>query len=111
MRENIYMSNYQCLEDRVLIRPIKKTEPEKTTSGIITDMAKKEVLEGEVINVGGGRYAGDSGVFIPTILHSGDIVLYGANQGLHISIENGNGKEDVVVMREGDILLLIKKSE
>ena len=103
--------NYSPLEDRVLIREIKKTEPEKTASGIIIDMAKKEVLEGEVINVGQGRYASETGTFIPTCLNKGDLVLYGKNNGMPITIENGNGKEDVVLMRESEVLLLVKKSE
>lgn len=99
------------LEDRLLVRPIKKTESEKTAAGIITDMKKKEVLEGEVVAIGDGYTARDTGLFIPTLLHKGDIILYGKTAGVPIEIENGNGKEEVLLMRENEVLLLIKKSE
>lgn len=106
MPEIIYM-NYEPLEDRCLIRQIKKTEPETTASGIITDMMKKEVLEGEIVAIGQGYTTRDTGVFIPTILHKGDIVLYGKLAGTPLDIENGNGKEECVLMREGDVLCRI----
>jgi co-chaperonin GroES (HSP10) len=99
---------YEPLEDRVLIREVKKTEPEKTAGGIITDMVKKEVKEGEVVAVGQGYTARDTGTFIPTILHKGDIVLYGINAGMPIEIQNGNGKEECRLMRESDVLCLLK---
>lgn len=105
-------TDYQPLEDRVLIKPIKKTESEITASGIITDMKKKEVTEGEVVAVGGGRYAGETGVFMPTVLAKGDIVLYGINQGMKIDIPNAEGIiEEHIVIREGDVLFLISRKE
>lgn len=102
---------YQPLEDRVVIRPIKEKEQEKTESGIILDMVKKEVREGEVISIGSGRYANETGVFMPTVLHKGDMVVFGSSTGLPITIDAGEGKEEALIMREGDILILIKKSE
>ena len=105
-------TSYQPLEDRVLIKPIKKTEPETTASGILIDMKKKEVAEGEVIAVGSGRYAGETGQFMPTVLAKGDIVLYGINQGMKIDIPNEkNIAEEHIVLREGDVLFLIARSE
>lgn len=103
--------NYQPLEDRVLIRPIKKTEEEKTESGIILVQKNKDVSEGEVVAVGEGRYAPESGTFMPNKLTKGDVVLYGTNSGMEIEVSNGNGKEAVRVMREGDVLLVIKKKK
>lgn len=105
------MAEYYCLEDRVLIRPIKKTEPEKTKAGIIKVELEKEVAEGEVVQSGNGYTARETGVFIPNILHKGDIVLYGAHAGIEIEIENGSGKEAVRLMREGDCLCVIKKAK
>jgi len=106
------MEYYQCLEDRVLIKPIIKKEVEKTEGGIILDMLKKETAEGEVINVGVGKYAPETGVFIPTVLGKGDIVLYGIHAGMPLDIPNEEGKkEECKLMREGDVLCLIKKKE
>ncbi len=104
------MINYECLEDRCLVRPIKKTELETTDSGIvIPDTVKKDVREGIVIACGPGRYAGETGLQIPTILGKGDHVLYGASQGLPIEIMTESGKEEVLIMRESDCLLVIFK--
>lgn len=106
------MIKFDCLEDRCLIRPIKQTELEITAGGIIDpNMKEKPVAKGEVISIGQGFTARDTGVFVPTLLGRGDVVLYGHGAGLEIDIdkEDGSGKETVRLMREGDILLLITK--
>lgn len=101
---------YSCLEDRVLIKPVKQTEIQKTAAGIITDMVKKETAEGVVISVGRGYTARDTGVFVPTILAKGDLVLYGVNTGMPIDVPDENGdKQECKLLREGDILILISK--
>jgi co-chaperonin GroES (HSP10) len=107
-------TKYECLEDRLLIRPIKQTELAKTEGGIIDPNVKqKPVLKGTVVSVGLGYTARDTGVFVNTVLSKGDTVLYGASAGIEIEIEkeDGSGKESVWLMRESDVLLLIKKSE
>jgi len=102
---------YQPLEDRVLIKPIKNTEPEKTESGIITEMAKKETAEGMVVASGEGFVARDTGVLVGNVLKKGDVVLYGLNAGMPLDIpREGGGKDECRLMREGDVLALIKKS-
>lgn len=105
---------YSPLEDRILVKPIKKTDIEKTDAGIIIpDSAKREVGKGVVVAAGQGRYAPENGAFIPCMLSAGDIVLCGAQdgklRGLPIDIETENGKEEVIIMREGDVLMLISK--
>lgn len=102
--------SYVPLEDRILVKPIKKTELETTDGGIIIpDSAKKEVSEGLVVAAGPGYTARDTGVFVTTTLGKGDLVLYGANQGMEIDVEGDNGKETVRILREGDVILLISK--
>jgi len=106
------MTSYSPLEDRVLIKPIKKTEPETTEAGLIIDMQKKEVGEGVVYAVGNGRYASETGVFMENVLRKGDIVLYALNAGMTLDVPDEDGKKvEMKLMRESDILLLIKKSE
>lgn len=103
--------NYSPLEDRILVRPKTAAELEKTDGGIIIpDSAKKEVKEGTVVAAGVGLYARDSGVWMPTVLGKGDVVLFGAGQGLPITVETDNGKEEVLIMREGDVLMLLAKA-
>lgn len=103
--------DYTPLEDRVLINPIKKTESEKSEAGIILDHVKKEVGEGVVFAVGEGRFAIETGVPIPNFLRKGDIVLYGLNNGMELPIEDETGKKvEMKLMREADVLMLIKKS-
>lgn len=100
--------NYKPLEDRVLIRPIAKKELDKTDSGIIIpDSVKKQVNEGEVVSIGVGRFASENGQHIPTTLFPGDKVLYGSQQGVPIEVN----KETLLVMREGDVLLLISRDD
>src|SRR5205809_1719103 len=100
-------TKFECLEDRILIRPIKK-EAEVTEAGIIDpNVRQKPTSEGEVIEVGEGRYATDTGVFMNTRLTKGDFILYPSAQGTPITIETDNGKEDVLLMRESDIILRI----
>jgi len=101
---------YQPLEDRVLINPIKKTEEEKTESGLIS-IAKKEVGEGIVHAVGNGRFATETGVFMDNVLRKGDLVLYGINGGMPLDVEDDSGKKvEMRLFRESDILGIIKKS-
>lgn len=105
------MVKFNCLEDRCLIRPIKEKELKKTEGGIIDPNVKtKPVLKGEVISIGIGFTARDTGVPVPTVLHKGDIVLYGAGAGLPVEIETEAGKEEVLIMRETDCLIMISRS-
>lgn len=106
------MQKFQPLEDRILVKKKISTELETTEAGIIIpDIAKKEVFEGTVVSVGQGKYAQDTGVFMPTFLSKGDVVLFGASQGLPISVDGENGKEEVLILRESDVLLVISKKE
>lgn len=102
---------YEPLEDRVLILPYTKSEEEKLASGIIKPMTvERETMEGEVVAVGVGYTARDTGVFVQTVLAKGDKVLFGKDAGMVIEIPGEEGKlVEHKLMREGDVLLLISK--
>ncbi len=105
------MTEFQCLEDRVLVLPIKKTESETSEAGLILDMKVRDTMEGEVVAVGQGYTARDTGVFVPTVLHKKDIVLIGKNTGTPIDVPDETGKQiEHLLLRESDVLCLIKKS-
>lgn len=104
--------NYSPLEDRLLIRPIKSEEEEKTEGGLFVPVTvKKDVLRGEVYAAGNGVYARETGALIPCFLSKGDTVLFGAEAGMPIPIDTENGKEEMRLIREGDVLILISRKD
>jgi len=97
------MSKIRPLHDRVVI---KRMEEERTSAGgiVIPDTAANEKpTRGEVLAVGKGETLKDG-----TVRHLevkvGDKVLFGKYSGTEVKID---GKE-VVIMREEDILAIVK---
>jgi chaperonin GroES len=89
---------FRPLHDRVVVRRI---EEDTTSSGgiIIPDTAKEKPMQGEVLSVGpGGR--DHAGQIITPAVKAGDRVLFGKWSGTEIKIDG----EDVVIMKESDIL-------
>ncbi|MBC7186727.1 MAG: co-chaperone GroES [Candidatus Oleimicrobiaceae bacterium] len=93
--------NIKPLADRVVIKPI---EPEEKKQGgiIIPDTAKEKPQQGEVIAVGPGKVS-ESGQKIPMEVKKGDRVLYGKYSGTEVTVDG----EDLLIMRESDILAII----
>jgi chaperonin GroES len=90
------------LSDKLVLRPI--VQEEVLASGIvIPDTAKEKPQQGEVIAVGPGR-RDDDGKIVPMEIGVGDRVLYAKYTGQEIKIEN----EELIVLREGDILCKVK---
>jgi chaperonin GroES len=91
------------LSDKLVLRPI--VQEEVLASGIvIPDTAKEKPQQGEVIAVGPGRRDEKEGKVIPMEISVGDRVLYAKYTGQEIKIEN----EELIVLREGDILCKVK---
>src|SRR5690554_192539 len=89
------------LSDRVVVQP--KEAEETTESGlIIPDTAKEKPQQGTVLAVGPGRV--ENGSKIDMSVKEGDTVLYGKYAGTEITID----REDVLIMRESDILGVVK---
>jgi chaperonin GroES len=91
--------NLQPLEDRIVVRP---SEAEETTvSGlVIPDTAKEKPQQGEVLAVGPGRRAEQSGELIPMDVATGDVVLYSKYGGTEITVDG----EDLLVLSSRDVL-------
>ena len=91
--------NLQPLEDRIVVRP---AEPEEmTVSGlVIPDTAKEKPQQGEVLAVGPGRRAENSGELIAMELAPGDTVVYSKYGGTEITIDG----EDVLILSSRDVL-------
>ena len=92
------------LQDRVLIR---RVEPGSKSSGgiIIPDTARDKPTEGEVVAVGPGVREED-GTLHAVDVKPGDRVLFGKWSGSEIKLDG----EDLMIMKESDILGVIEKS-
>ncbi|MGR3626050.1 MAG: co-chaperone GroES [Limimaricola sp.] len=92
---------FKPLHDRVLVRRVEGEE--KTKGGlIIPDNTKEKPAEGEVIACGEGARK-DNGELIAMAVKEGDRVLFGKWSGTEVTV---NG-EDLLIMKEGDILGVI----
>jgi chaperonin GroES len=90
----------QPLADRVAIRPLEDTE--KMKGGLyIPDTAKEKPVQGEIIAIGPGRF--EKGDKVPMELKVGDRVLYGKYSGTEVKL----GDEDVLIIKESDVLAVI----
>ena len=91
--------NLSPLEDRIVVRA---GEAEETTvSGlVIPDTAKEKPQQGEVLAVGPGRRAEQSGEVIPIDLAVGDNVVYSKYGGTEITIDG----EDLLILSSRDVL-------
>lgn len=93
-------ASIQPLADRVVVKP---QDAEETTAGglIIPDSAKEKPQRGTVVAVGGGKV--ENGTKVDMTVKEGDTVLYGKYAGTEITI----GGDDVLIMRESDILGIV----
>jgi chaperonin GroES len=94
--------NIRPLHDRVVI---KRMEEERTSPGgiVIPDSAAEKPIKGEVMAVGNGKIL-DTGETRALDVKTGDKVLFGKYSGTEVKV---NG-EDLVVMREDDIMAVIE---
>jgi chaperonin GroES len=92
------------LEDRIVVRP---GESEETTASglVIPDTAKEKPQQGEVIAVGPGRRAENTGELVPVDVAAGDTVVYSKYGGTEITFES----EDLLILSSRDVLAKISK--
>ena len=92
------------LEDRIVVRP---GESEETTASglVIPDTAKEKPQQGEVIAVGPGRRAENTGELVPVDVAAGDTVVYSKYGGTEITV----GGEDLLILSGRDVLAKMGK--
>ncbi len=96
---------FRPLHDRVVVRRVDAEE--KTAGGIIIpDTAKEKPQQGEVIAVGPGA-RDENGKLQPLDVRVGDRVLFGKWSGTEVKIDG----EDLLIMKESDIMGIIEQSE
>ena len=94
----------QPLDDRIVVRPSEAEE--KTASGlVIPDTAKEKPQQGEVLAVGPGRRAENTGELIPIDINVGDKVVYSKYGGTEITIDG----EDLLILTGRDVLAKVTK--
>ncbi len=94
--------NLRPLHDRVVV---KRMEEERTSPGgiVIPDSAAEKPIKGEVLAVGNGKIT-DSGKKQALDVKAGDTVLFGKYSGTEVKVDG----EDLLVMREDDIMAVIE---
>ena len=96
---------FRPLHDRVVVRRLEADE--KTVGGIIIpDTAKEKPSQGEVVAVGPGA-RNEKGDVVAPDLKAGDRVLFGKWSGTEVRIDG----EDLIIMKESDILGVIESAE
>ena len=91
------------LEDRIVVRTAEAEET--TVSGlVIPDTAKEKPQQGEVLAVGPGRRAENSGELVPLDISVGDTVVYSKYGGTEITVED----DELLVLRESDVLAKVE---
>src|SRR5271154_5527174 len=94
----------QPLDDRIVVRPSEGEE--KTASGlVIPDTAKEKPQQGEVLAVGPGRRAENTGEIIPVGISVGDKVVYSKYGGTEITSDG----EDLLILNSRDVLAKVTK--
>ena len=88
----------QPLADRIIVKVL---EAKDVTKGgiVLPDTAKEKPQEGKIIAVGPGRVTED-GTRIAMEVKKGDKVIYSKYAGTEFRLDD----EEVIIMREGDIL-------
>jgi chaperonin GroES len=90
------------LHDRVIVR--RASEEAKTKGGIyIPDSAQDKPQQGEVVACGRGKIS-EEGHVRPLDVKTGDQILFGKYSGTEIKLDG----EDLIIMREEEILCILK---
>jgi chaperonin GroES len=90
------------LHDRVIV---KREEDERKSPGgiVIPDTATEKPIKGRIIAVGKGKIM-ENGDVRPLDVKIGDKVLFGKYSGTEVKVDG----DDVLVMREEDIMAIIE---
>jgi chaperonin GroES len=93
--------NIKPLHDRIVV---KRLEQEEVSSGgiIIPGSAQEKPMRGEIRATGPGKML-DNGELSPLSVSAGDKVLFGKYSGTEFKL----GDEELVVMREEDVLAIL----
>lgn len=85
---------------------IKQDENQEESYGriVVADLGKEKPLQGEIVEIGPGRYT-ETGAFVETTLNVGDRVVFPSFGGTKITVEG----EEYIIMKETDLLITLEK--
>ena len=90
--------------DQVVVRPIQ--ESSVTPGGIVlVEGAKEKPTKGEVVAVGPGRYANETGHRIKPDVKVGDVAIYSKYAGVDLKVDG----TDLVILKEKDLLVAVRE--
>jgi chaperonin GroES len=94
--------NLRPLHDRVIV---KRMEEQRTSPGgiVIPDSATEKPIRGKVLATGNGKIL-ENGEVRKLDVKAGDTVLFGKYSGTEVKVDG----EDLLVMREDDIMAVIE---
>ena len=96
--------NIRPLHDRVVVK--REAEERKSPGGIvIPDTASEKPTFGTIVAVGQGKVLENGQVRVPDV-KVGDRILFGKYSGTEVKVNN----EELVVMREDDVMAIVEKS-
>ena len=96
--------NIRPLHDRLIVK--REAEERKSPGGIvIPDTATEKPTFGKVIAVGKGK-SSENGEIRPLDVRVGDKILFGKYSGTEVKM----GGEELVVMREEDVMAIVEAS-
>ena len=100
------MSTYKPLGNRVLIKQVEE-EDVKTRGGLyVPDTAKEKPQKAEVLAIGPGKLD-ENGKRQPMEVKVGDVVLFAKYAGTEVK-GGENDEEELMVLREDDILAVVE---
>ena len=90
------------LDDRIVVI---RTEPEEKSAGgiFLPENAKEKPQQGKILAVGPGKLLDDGSRAKPDVA-AGDVILFGKYSGTEVKVDG----EDVLVMREEDVMAVIE---
>lgn len=91
------------LADKIVV---KRDEPKNKSDGgiLLPDTGKQKSQQGKVVAVGPGKF-GEDGYRVEPSVEVGDVVLLSLYGGCEVTVDG----EDYLVVREDEILCVIKK--
>src|SRR5689334_16986902 len=104
-RDSSVASKSRPLGDRIVVRPSQREEVTKRGI-VIPDTDKEKPQEGTVIAVGKGKVS-DKGDRVALEVKEGDRVLFAKYGGTEFKLDG----EDLLVLRESDVLAIIEGKE
>lgn len=97
------MTKIKALHNHVVIKQDENQE-QKYGNIVVADLGKEKPLQGEIVEIGPGRYT-ETGAFVPTQLKIGDVVVFPSFGGNKITIED----VEYIIMKESDLLITLEK--